>query len=641
MTEKDPNFQGLTVASFESRRRDEIAAIIEKRGGNALVAPSMREVPIPENRSAIDFANCIITGQIEIVILMTGVGFRHLISAIEKHVDLQVFLDALSDITTISRGPKVVAAMKEVGLSPTVKVSLPNTWRELLKAIDAEVPIANQVIGLQEYGVTNASLIAGLEARGGQVQKVKVYEWDLPEDTGPLEENIKQIVTGKVDVTLFTSANQLNHVLKMADQMKLGEQFRSALRGTVICSVGPTMSERLRDLGFPVDVEPENPKMGPLVNLAAAKSADILVRKKQIRVVLSETGPDVNNKQAAWYNSPFMKACRREPTDVTPVWLMRQAGRYMEEYREVRAKTTFLDLCKDPQLCSEVMCTAVNKLGVDAAIIFSDILPILEPMGLDLEYAKGEGPVIHNPIRESNDLARIMELESADSLHFVMETVKQTRADLPAHIPVIGFSGAPFTLASYAIEGGSSRNYLFTKTLMYRDPGAWKDLMERFSRAITIYLNAQIAAGAQAVQLFDSWAGCLSTDDYRRYVFPYVKSIIAGITPGVPFINFATGNPQLLPMLAEAGAAVVGVDWRIRLDTAWETIGENYAVQGNLDPLSLFADHIELRRRTKDVLDQAAGRPGHIFNLGHGVLPQTPVENAQALVEMVHEISSR
>jgi uroporphyrinogen decarboxylase len=287
------------------------------------------------------------------------------------------------------------------------------------------------------------------------------------------------------------------------------------------------------------------------------------------------------------------------------------------------------------------MCTAVAKLGVDAAIIFSDLLPILEPMGMDLEFAKGEGPVIHNPVREAGDIDRVLELESVDSLHFVTETVRQTRADLPEHIPLIGFSGAPFTLASYAVEGGASRNYLHTKTLMYRDEGAWKALMGRFVRAITKYLNAQIASGAQCVQLFDSWVGCLGPDDYRRYVLPYLQEIIDGVTPGVPVINFGTGNPMLLPLMAEAGGHVIGVDWRVRLDDAWNMIGHDRAVQGNLEPLVLLADKREIRRRAQEVLDQAAGRPGHIFNLGHGVLQQTPVENAIALVEAVHELSRK
>jgi uroporphyrinogen decarboxylase len=331
---------------------------------------------------------------------------------------------------------------------------------------------------------------------------------------------------------------------------------------------------------------------------------------------------------------------------------MRQAGRYMPEYRRIREQHSFLELCRNPQLCSEVMCLAVERLGVDAAIVFSDLLPILEPMGMELEFAHGEGPLIHNPVRESADVDRVVELESADALHFVMEAVRQTRADLRPHIPLIGFGGAPFTLASYAIEGGASRDYLHTKTLMYRDRAAWDALMGRLARAVVVYLNAQIAAGAQAVQLFDSWVGCLSPDDYREFVLPFVRQVVAGVSPGVPVISFATGNPQLLPLLAEATrhpeepaagcpAAVIGADWRVRLEDAWQMIGHDRAIQGNLDPMALLADVSEIRRRAVDILQQAAGRPGHIFNLGHGVLPQTPVDNARALVEIVHACSAR
>jgi uroporphyrinogen decarboxylase len=336
-----------------------------------------------------------------------------------------------------------------------------------------------------------------------------------------------------------------------------------------------------------------------------------------------------------------MKACRREPAPYTPIWLMRQAGRYMTEYRAIRERVSFLELCRNPQLASEVMCTAVERLGVDAAIVFSDLLPILEPMGMDLEFSPGDGPLIHNPLREPADVDRLIELENADALFFAIEAVRQTRRDLPAHIPLIGFAGAPFTLASYAIEGGASRSFLHTKTLMLHDRAAWDELMARLARAVTVYLNAQIAAGAQAVQLFDSWVGCLSPDDYRTFVLPHVKQIISRLTPGVPVISFATGNPQLVPLLAEAGAHVIGVDWRIRLDEAWQMIGPERAIQGNLDPMALLADPTELRRRAADILAQAAGRPGHIFNLGHGVLPQTPVERARALVEIVHELSAK
>jgi uroporphyrinogen decarboxylase len=639
------SFAGMRVAAFESRRADDIARLIAKHGGVPHVSPSLREVPLARNQAAVDFANRLITGQIDVIVFLTGVGTRLLVQQIERHVDRDRFLAAVSDIKTVVRGPKPAAALRELGLTPTLTVSEPNTWREVLATFDAQLPIANLVIGLQEYGVTNRSLIAGLEARGATVDAVRVYDWALPEDCGPLEENVRRIVAGDIDVALFTSAQQAVNLLQLADDLGLVDGLRAALRRVAVASIGPTTSEMLRENELPVDFEPSHPKMGQLVQEAAEQAGAILERKRRVFVVtgvtpVSAQADETSAATATSHNSPFMRACRGEPVPCTPIWLMRQAGRFMKEYRAVRQRVGFLELCRNPQLASEVACVAVERLGVDAAIVFSDLLPILEPMGMELEYSEGEGPVIHNPLREPDDVDRFIELESADALDFVMQAVRQTRRDLPAHIPLIGFAGAPFTLASYAIEGGASRNYLHTKTLMLRDRSAWNELLARLARAVTVYLNAQIAAGAQAVQLFDSWVGCLGPDDYRQFVLPYVRQIIAGIRPGVPVISFATGNPQLLPLLAEAGPAVVGVDWRIRLDEAWQMIGPGRAIQGNLDPLALLADPTELRARAADILKQAAGRPGHIFNLGHGVLPQTPVDNARALVEMVHELSA-
>ena len=336
-----------------------------------------------------------------------------------------------------------------------------------------------------------------------------------------------------------------------------------------------------------------------------------------------------------------MRACRREPVPYTPIWLMRQAGRYMREYREVRAKTTFLELCKNPDLASEVTVTAAERLGVDAAIIFADILLILEPLGINLEFAKGEGPVIHNPVRDASDVDLLRELDDASALDYVYEAIRKTRRDLKPDIPLLGFCGAPFTVASYMIEGGGSKNYVHTKRLMYDDPGAWNAMMSLVSRALVKYLNAQIAAGAQAVQLFDSWVGALNPDDYREFVLPHSRSVIAGVEAGVPVIHFGTGTSALLEIMREAGGDVIGLDWRVRLDEGWQRIGHDVAVMGNLDSVILFAKPPVLRQQAKRILDQAANRAGHIFNLGHGILPETPVENVIALVEMVHEMSAR
>ena len=338
-------------------------------------------------------------------------------------------------------------------------------------------------------------------------------------------------------------------------------------------------------------------------------------------------------------DSPFLKACRREPTDVTPIWLMRQAGRYMPEYREVRSKVSFLELCKDPGLATEVTVTAAERLGVDAAILFADILLILEPLGFDLEFAKGEGPVIHDPIREAKDVDRVRRLADVEALDYVMRAVSSIRAALRPSTPLIGFAGAPFTLACYAIEGGGSRHFERAKAFMYRDPGAWDVLMSILVDATALYLNAQAAAGAQALQLFDSWVGALGPDDYRRFVQPHMRRLFAALDPSVPSIHFGTDTSTLLELQRDAGGSVIGLDWRIDLADGWDRLGPSVAVQGNLDPAVLFAPFGEVERHATRILERAGGRPGHVFNLGHGIMPQTPVENVLRLVELVHERS--
>lgn len=344
---------------------------------------------------------------------------------------------------------------------------------------------------------------------------------------------------------------------------------------------------------------------------------------------------------AAYHDSRFMKAVRREPVDTTPVWIMRQAGRYLPEYMAVRNKVTFIDLCKTPELACQVTVEARNILQTDAAILFADLLPILQPMGIDLEYVKGEGPVIHNPLKEPGAVDRLTALEDVEVLDYVFQAVKLIRAELPADIPLLGFAGAPFTLASYCIEGGGSKNYVDTKRLMYSDSGAWAALMNKLVDSVSIYLKAQITAGVQAVQVFDSWAGCLSPADYRKYVLPYTKRLIESVQDDAPVINFLTGNPALLPLQKEAGGTVMGVDWRIQLNDAWDIFGPEYAVQGNMDPVSIYAELPVLKQRIKDVLDCVKGRPGHIFNLGHGVMPDMNPDHVKAVVEYVHELGAQ
>ena len=338
--------------------------------------------------------------------------------------------------------------------------------------------------------------------------------------------------------------------------------------------------------------------------------------------------------------SRFVLACRRHPVDVTPIWLMRQAGRYMPEYRKVRKQHSLLEICKNPQLAAEVTITAAERLGVDAAIIFADLLLPLEVMGLNFEFLREEGPKIHAPIRDANAVAQLKTDRAAD-LGYVAESVRTVVRHFGDRLPVIGFCGAPFTLASYMIEGGGSRQYLHTKRFMYREPEGWDELMRRIVRVLSQYAGEQAKAGADALQIFDSWVGCLSPADYVRFVLPHTKTLVAELkTTGVPVIYFGTDTATLLPSIKQTRAEVIGVDWRIPIDDAFEMLGDNFAVQGNLDPVALFASEKEVRRQAREILNRTVGRIGHIFNLGHGILPETPVENVIALVDEVHAFSS-
>ncbi|HLV36115.1 MAG TPA: uroporphyrinogen decarboxylase, partial [Spirillospora sp.] len=342
-------------------------------------------------------------------------------------------------------------------------------------------------------------------------------------------------------------------------------------------------------------------------------------------------------------DSRFLRACRRQPVDATPIWLMRQAGRYMAEYRALREKYTILEMIQTPELACEVTMQPIQTFELDAAIIFADILPPLVGMGLELDFVEGEGPVLYNPVRSPADVQRLTVRPPEETLGFTLEAIRLARRELDGRgLPLIGFSGAPFTLAAYAIEGGSSRNYAAAKGFMMAEPDAWADLMTKLSEVVGQYLLAQARSGAQALQVFDSWVGHLAPADYREYVMPYTqRAIDTARQAGVPIIHFGTDTGGMLELLRDAGGDVIGVDWRIDLDTAWARLGEGVAVQGNLDPIAMFAPWPQLEKCARQVLDQAAGRDGHIFNLGHGILPQTPVDNVRRLVDFVHEYSQR
>jgi uroporphyrinogen decarboxylase len=341
--------------------------------------------------------------------------------------------------------------------------------------------------------------------------------------------------------------------------------------------------------------------------------------------------------RVATMNSRFLDACRRRPTDVRPVWFMRQAGRYMKQYREIRAKHTILEICKRPDLAAQVTLQPVEILDVDAAIIFADLLLPVEPMGLKLKFVTGEGPVIGNPVRNSSDIDSLS-ISNTDDLGYVGEAIQLVVKALAGRVPVIGFVGAPFTMASYMIEGGPSRNFIRTKQMMYRDETLWRRLMGKLVDVLGSFGVLQVSAGARIIQVFDSWVGALGPDDYVRFVAPYSRALIERVrAAGVPVIHFGTGAAGFFRELHAAGGDVMGVDWRVNIDQAWMDISYRSAVQGNLDPAVLFSSLPELRMRVHELLKRTGSRPGHIFNLGHGILPETPVENVKACVDFVRE----
>ena len=339
-------------------------------------------------------------------------------------------------------------------------------------------------------------------------------------------------------------------------------------------------------------------------------------------------------------NDIFLKACRREKTDRTPVWFMRQAGRYMKAYRAIRERHSLMEMFKNPDLATEVTLQPVRAFPVDAAIIFADILLPLEGMGIDFEFLEKTGPVMKNPVRRAGDIESLRVANPEENLGFVLESLRRVRAELDGKLPLIGFAGAPFTLAGYVIEGGTSPNHLLTKQFMYHEPDAWNLLMEKLCDTLIAYLKAQVKAGAQVIQLFDSWVGCLCPSDYRRYVLPYSRKIFTELDrEGITSIHFGTATAGLLPLMAEAGGGVIGVDWRVSLGETWRAVGESCGIQGNLDPVAMFAPVEVLKRKAAEILDDAGGKPGHIFNLGHGLLPTTPEDAVKVLTEFVHEFS--
>lgn len=642
------NFNALKVTSFESRLSKEMEKLITYHSGIPRVCRSMKEVPV-RSKDISGFARDLYGGKVSFLVLFTGVGTRMLSSLMAEEGSPEKYAEALKNVTVITRGPKPAAALKDIGTKPDITIPPPNTWKDLISTIDLKLKIKNKTVYVQEYGAKNREFLKNLKDRGAQVKTITVYKWGLPDDLQPLKAAVRSICSEEEDVVLFTSSHQVVNLFKVASDLGSKSDLYEGLSSAVIGSIGPTTTETLKNHGISADYEPDNPKMGNLVREVARASNRLVTKKRKARSLGIKTA-GWKRTDMVWEKAPsphqdgkkrdsvFLKACNLEKTDYTPIWIMRQAGRFLREYKQIRSKVSFIEMCKTPDLAAEVTLMAAEKLNVDAAIIFSDILLILESLGLDLEYQANDGPKIGNKLGSKDSVDSLPEFDP-DSLAFVYDAIRLTRKALDPRKAVIGFAGAPFTLASYAIEGSGSRNYARTKTLMFQDGSLWDLLMTRLTSATADYLNRQIEAGADAVQIFDSWVGCLSPKDYGEFVFPHTKRLVEMIDKNVPVILFGTGTSSLLKQFAQTGCGVIGVDWRVEIKEAWEQVGRGRAVQGNLDPVVMLSNKSHVNNEAKRILNEVGGRPGHIFNLGHGILPSTPVDNVLSLVDTVHEHS--
>ena len=641
-------FNGLRVAAFESRRAREIEELILAYGGKPSVAPSVREEPVKRPKSVWDFAGRLFGGRTDVLILLTATGARIMSELITERYGRRDYIRALRKIKVVCRGPKTVAALAELGVSPSVEVKEPATWRETVAAAEEAGLLDGARVDVQQSGAANPRLMRALKSRGADARSFSVYKWAFPSGAARLEEAARSVAEGRRDAAVFTSSRQVVNFFEAARRAKVARLAKKGLSGAVVASVGPSTTETLEGFGVSVDYEPDATEMGALIEGLASRAADLLEKKTRAR----SQGIDTlrwKRTDMAWSrrarpraarDSVFMKACRLEPAGRTPVWIMRQAGRYLRQYRRIRANVPFLDLCKNPELAAEVSLMPVDMFGFDAAIIFADILLILEPLGVGIEFSKGDGPRIKNTVRSAASVDRMRDFDP-EEMGYVCKALETARRALSPQVALLGFAGAPFTVASYMIEGGASSTYANTKALMRTDPGLWDALMSRLAVATASHLNAQIAAGADAVQLFDSWAGCLSPDDYRRFVLPYSKAVFRSLPAGVPAIHFGVGAGSLLGMMKEAGGNVIGVDWTVDLADAWKTVGYKTAVQGNLDPSVMVSERAVMEKNVAAILGKAGGRPGHIFNLGHGIPPSARAENVLALVDKVRELSSR
>lgn len=618
---------GKHVVAFEARLGLKMKKLIEKYQAIPLIAPVLKEIPLTDNKKAFEVFPQISSGFFDYILFLTGIGIKTLIATLATQIPKEKIIKMLSQQKIIVRGPKPATVCNLHGIPIALKASEPNTWKEIISGIQNNFVIHSKKILIIEYGTSNEQLISALTELGAQIHTLSVYHWSLPDDLKPAREVIEHIIQKKADYVLFTSAIQVDHMLQIAQQMKKELPLRKGLYHSVIASIGPVTSERLSEKQIFPDIESFPNKMETLVETIATKGQKILDEKQK--------------KKKFQENSPsFMRvASLLKPTPIIPVWLMRQAGRYMAEYQLIRASKDFLSFCKDPDLCIEATVGAVERLGVDAAIIFSDILLILEPMGFKLHYP--EGPVIDNPVKNPDDLKYLKPVSMDESFTFLKKAIQGVKKNLPARIPLIGFCGAPFTMASYVIEGGSTKDFKKTKKFMQTYPEAWHKLMEHLTNHLAHLLLFQIKAGCEIVQIFDSWVSQLSAEEYQSFALPYTQKLFSLIPSEIPSIHFGSFGQNLLTEQIKGGGSIMSLHFTVDPKMALQAISQNKGIQGNLNPDLLFESPSVFLKETEKILGIFGKRKGYIFNLGHGIKPHTPVNHVIRLVDFIHEWSAK
>ncbi len=621
----------FSIISFESRMALSVQRQLEKCGAQVLSAPTIKEVPIADTDPAFALYADLKNKKYDVLILLTGVATRMLISTLKERFPIEEILDVLKNTNIFVRGPKPEAVLKQNSIPMAGKALPPHTWQEVADWVNTQPHIKS--IAILEYGMPPEELCQSLESDGRFVTTIPIYRWSLPDDLLPLTQAVQNISQGKCDAVLFTSAIQTDHLLEHAATLGQSQTLRRGLQKTVIYSIGPVTSERLCEHQLFPDAQSTPSKIDVLLKLISDTLPE-LSKIKQNRI--ERTWVTNKNESKIQSHSLIMRAFDLKPNKTVPIWLMRQAGRYMAEYQLIRKKVDFLTLCKTPDLAAQATITALERLGVDAAIIFSDILLILETLGANVTFNDKEGPRITNPVRDESAIEAITLKDPLEHLPYLFEAIRHVRKAVQPHVPLLGFSGAPFTLASYIIEGYGLRNFIQTKKLMHGNPKAWGLLMRKLVTQLKPYLIAQVQAGCQAVQIFDSWVGCLSAKDYEEFVLPYTLELVAEVQKHAPVIYFGTHSSPLLSSMAKTKPVAMGIDAQTDIGKAAQLLGPETVIQGNLDPVLLFSKPEVFLKVADQILNEVGSRPGFIFNLGHGILPGTPVENVLALIDHVH-----